>query len=318
MRARAAKLGAHACLLLLAALCGLRGSLAAAQDTEEEWDAILLLEPASKAARPPRYVKHAKHRKRGGGARIKPQTWHAECTDDFALHAGHAFPPLVVHVVGQPDPYVITAQSADGKFDETAHALARDAFGGWESGPSVHPRLLELIYRATRHFNAPSIHLISGLRNDRKASRHSHGMAADIVLPGVRDADLAAFFREQGFTGVGTYPRSGFVHIDVREASYFWVDRSSPNKRNKVSQVRGSESKAVDEEALARGDQPTVNPDVLQSALERRAAKRRPKKKRRNMAAKKSRPRAPAARSSAASKTSPPPFADASSAAAAE
>ncbi len=291
------KLRAASCMLSLAMLCNVTASRTAAQDSDEDWDAILL-EPAStggndgqdgndgndgndtKRSKSPRYVRH--RGKRGGANKpINPRTWHGPRPDDFALHAGHAVPPLVVHVVGQPEPFVITAQSAQGTFDEAAQAVARDAFGGWEGGPSLHARLLELVYLATRHFNAPSIHLISGLRNDRKASRHSHGMAADIVLPGVRDADLAAFFRAQGFTGVGTYPRSGFVHIDVRETSYFWVDRSPPNKRWKVSQVRGTESKAVDQEALARGAQPTLNPEGLQRALEVRAVKRRPKKKRR-------------------------------------
>ena len=31
-----------------------------------------------------------------------------------------------------------------------------------------------------------------------------------------------------GFVGVGVYPVSGFVHLDVRERSYFWVDTSGP------------------------------------------------------------------------------------------
>ncbi len=265
-------------LTLLAALLTLPTGRVAAQDSDEDWDAILLREPEPKRPREPKFVRHARHRKGGGGTRINPNSWHAKSPHDFALHEGHAFTPLVIHVVGQTEPYVLVPDNEEGAFGEAAHATAREAFGGWEGGPSPHPRLLELIYSAILHFKASSIHLISGMRNDRKASRHSHGMAADIVLPGVRDDALAAFFRAQGFVGVGTYPRSGFVHIDVRDASYFWVDRSPPNKHWRVSQVRADESRAADQAAIARGQIPAVNPDGLTHALAVRVAKRRPKR----------------------------------------
>ena len=36
-----------------------------------------------------------------------------------------------------------------------------------------------------------------------------------------------------GFVGVGIYPTSQFVHVDVRPRSYFWIDNSGPGKRNR-------------------------------------------------------------------------------------
>lgn len=269
-------LSAFVASLTLLMLCCFSASHARADDDESDWDTILLLEPEAPEAKPSgrRKGSRQKARRGKGGSETAQRNWHREDPADFALHEGHALPPLVIHVVGQPVPYVIDAQTDEGGFDEAARAKADEAFGSYEGGPSLHPRLLDLIYRATRHFGAASIHLVSGIRRDRQASRHSHGMAADIVLPGVKDEDLAAYFREQGFTGVGTYPRSGFVHIDVREASYFWVDRSPPNKRWKVVQVRAGESKAADEAALARGETPTLDPQALQQALSSRGKRR--------------------------------------------
>ncbi len=43
-------------------------------------------------------------------------------------------------------------------------------------------------------------------------------------------AALAAYLRTGARVGVGVYthPRTQFVHLDVREASYHWTDASPP------------------------------------------------------------------------------------------
>jgi hypothetical protein len=184
---------------------------------------------------------------------------------------------LIFRVDGKDEnTYVLKPSSALGGFEDPEQlAIAKKAFGSWEGGPTPHPRTLNLIYAAVLHFDVPYVHLISGIRKDRGGSRHSHGLAADVVLPGVDDEELAAFFRAQGFVGVGTYPRSGFVHVDTRDQSYFWIDRSSPGRRGKVVQVRAEEAKTVDEAALVRGNSGFVNPPRLQKALNIRAVRRR-------------------------------------------
>lgn len=189
--------------------------------------------------------------------------------------SGLALRPLVLRVQTHPEPFVLTPSGPEGGFDESQLALAKEAFGSWPKGPTPHPRVLELVYAATLYFDVPYVYLISGIRKDRGGSRHSHGLAADVVLPGVLDDDLAAFFRAQGFVGVGTYPRSGFVHVDTRDKSYFWIDHSLPNRRGRVVTVRADEAEAVDEAAVARGNDGFVNPPRLQKALRVRAAKKR-------------------------------------------
>jgi hypothetical protein len=66
---------------------------------------------------------------------------------------------------------------------------------------------------------------------------------------------------------VGVYTRSGFVHVDVRDRSFFWLDPSPPDKHLKIQAVRAEEAKAADDAALARGQDSFVNPPKLQKAL---------------------------------------------------
>jgi hypothetical protein len=120
--------------------------------------------------------------------------------------------------------------------------------------------LLELVYRAVRFYRAPYVHVISGYRETRSTSRHNQCRAMDIVLPGVSDGRLVRFFRRQGYAGVGQYPVSGFVHVDVRERSYFWVDRSAPGRRSRPRRVASGEALLRDRQAERRGEEPV--PDL--------------------------------------------------------
>jgi hypothetical protein len=49
---------------------------------------------------------------------------------------------------------------------------------------------------------------------------------------------------------------SGFVHLDVRDRSYFWVDSSGPGKRNRTRGILGDLAAKSDARAAARGDHP--------------------------------------------------------------
>jgi hypothetical protein len=204
--------------------------------------------------------------------------WHSPWAEDGRSKMAGLAPPLIIHPVhplgANPTPYVLLPESTDGGFSEAQIAVASQAWDSWEGGPRVSERLLNLIYHAAMHFDVFHVHLISGVRHDRGGSRHSHALAADIVLPGVSDEDLATYFRAQGFCGVGIYTRAGFVHIDTRDTSYFWLDWSLPGKRNRQQQILGDQAKAADEAAVARGQGKFVNPPKLQKALEARLRKR--------------------------------------------
>lgn len=201
------------------------------------------------------------------------KSWH-DAMPKEGTHLG--VPTLTLRPVGRAgQPVVLAPLSIEGGFDAAQRALASEALGSWSTGPTVAERLIDLIYAAARQFDVFQVHVVSGVRRDRSGSRHSHGLAADIVLPGVDDEELAAYFRAQGFVGVGVYTRAGFVHIDVREKSFFWIDRSPPGRRYRIQQVRADEAKAADEAAVARGQTGFVNPTRLQKALNTRAKRRR-------------------------------------------
>ncbi len=203
------------------------------------------------------------------------EKWHAEAPPEMcAQFKATAIPDLVFEIQGKDLTYVLRPRGRNGGWSDDQLAIAKEAFGSWQGGPTPHARTLDLVYAATLHFGCPYVTLISGIRKDRGGSRHSHGLAADIVLPGVQDEDLAAYFRAQGFVGVGTYPRAGFVHVDTRDQSFFWIDRSKPNQHGKVVQVRKDESAAADEAARERGMSGFVNPPRLQRALRVRAVKK--------------------------------------------
>jgi uncharacterized protein YcbK (DUF882 family) len=120
----------------------------------------------------------------------------------------------------------------------------------------VEPRLLDVVYRIQREFDAPEIRVVSGYRtpHGRRGSNHGKGRAMDVVVPGATDADVARFAREEGFVGVGIYPVSGFVHVDVRDRSYFWVDASGPGRRNRERGILGDLAAKSDAAAAARGE----------------------------------------------------------------
>jgi hypothetical protein len=291
-------------------------------ESTEDWDSLLLLTPpegasegtiesapAADEAKEPEKKKRSRRARKdkkkaetSAYARMR-DSWHTAVVEDGSwADAGDGSTSLTMKGVGRDEPVVITPEGEHGGFDAGDITFASMALGGWDGGPEVHPRLLDLIYQAARHFHVGTVNVVSGIRKDRQGSRHSHGLAADIVLPGVDDEELAAFFREQGFVGVGTYPKGGFVHIDVREQSYFWIDKSAPgSRRSRVHQVRAEEARAMDEAARARGVEPHDNPVKLKKVLHARAKRRNEKG-----AAKRKHAARPAAAESAPAQPPPP------------
>ncbi|MGB0679011.1 MAG: YcbK family protein, partial [Polyangiales bacterium] len=170
----------------------------------------------------------------------------------------HDPPPLVIRFVGQQSEVTLSPKDDAGHFDDDSVTVAAQAWRSRRTGSthSVHPRLLMLLYRAVRRFRAPYLYLVSGYRvaRSRSTSRHRFGRAADVVLPGVSLTRLAAFFRRQGFVGVGLYPQSAFVHIDVRHQSAFWIDRSAPGRRGRPRTHLRQLAKRMDRQAEARGE----------------------------------------------------------------
>lgn len=100
--------------------------------------------------------------------------------------------------------------------------------------PDPPARLVELLARISDHFGGRTIHVISGHRSPggytRDTSQHLRGHALDLRIEGVPNPELRDYARTFDHVGVGYYPRSTFVHVDVRDRSAYWVDWSRPGE----------------------------------------------------------------------------------------
>src|SRR5690606_26670455 len=76
------------------------------------------------------------------------------------------------------------------------------------------------------------IRLVSGYRTSSyvKDSRHRHSSAVDFSIPGVPNSAVRDYLLQLGNVGVGYYPNSTFVHLDVRARSAYWVDYAGPGE----------------------------------------------------------------------------------------
>lgn len=158
----------------------------------------------------------------------------------------------------------VTPLRADGGFDAPAREALSNVLGDPRANrhTEMDQRLLDVIYHLAQHFRVGQVNVISGYRAAARRSNHALGRAADVALPGVGDEALARYAREMGFLGVGVYPHSGFVHIDVRTHSFFWVEgrarrRARGRRRSSgIREVHGDVARRADEAARARGVRP--------------------------------------------------------------
>jgi uncharacterized protein YcbK (DUF882 family) len=99
----------------------------------------------------------------------------------------------------------------------------------------IDPRLVTLAGIVSNHFGSRKLEVISGFRPYRTTqytqhSNHNVGKAMDFRIVGVPNEVLRDFCRTLHNVGVGYYPNSTFVHMDVRPTSAFWIDYSKPGE----------------------------------------------------------------------------------------
>jgi uncharacterized protein YcbK (DUF882 family) len=223
--------------------------------------------PAAKAPPPAKPTKPAqKPMIAAKAAPAKPgyatyvRTWHAQAEGTPETDA-QGRPLLVLTTLMGRDRVAVPAASDAGGFgahdlDRVSEVLREPSSGNRHP---VEARLVDVLYQLQTHFHAQELRVVSGYRTPRRGrgSNHGKGRAADIVVPGASDQDVATFARRLGFVGVGIYPTSGFVHVDVRDRSYFWVDASGPGRKNRERGILGDLAKQSDADAAARGEHGT-------------------------------------------------------------
>lgn len=106
---------------------------------------------------------------------------------------------------------------------------------------AMNPRLVRVLYQVGKHYPGRRVEVVSGYRHPSVAknprSPHMQGVACDFRIAGVKNAELRDYLRHNfEKVGVGYYPNSSFVHLDIRkDHSAFWIDYSGPGERANYS-----------------------------------------------------------------------------------
>jgi hypothetical protein len=159
---------------------------------------------------------------------------------------------------------VVTKVSAPVRLYADSGEVDDDARAAFERVAALHDdephvlaeRLEQLVFKAAYHFKAARVSIVSGFR--AHAGRHGSGEALDFKLDGVYAGTLAAYLRSLGHVGVGiyTHPRTQFVHLDVREQSYYWLDASPPGVKWRERQLWDPRAAKRDEAWTPESDLP--------------------------------------------------------------
>ena len=137
-------------------------------------------------------------------------------------------------LAGNEDTLSVDIFNDDGSYDSDAlkdldHVLRCKRT---EVEKPIDPRLYVVLSHIYDHFQKP-LEVVSGFRNQRReTSFHFKGSASDIRIAGVAPKKIRDFANslDAGGMGIGLYPRSQFVHVDVRPMpSYRWIDNARPN-----------------------------------------------------------------------------------------
>jgi uncharacterized protein YcbK (DUF882 family) len=128
---------------------------------------------------------------------------------------------------------------------DVSHFLDRTAD---QSAPLLHPQLLRKIQLIADRFSGRRLEIVSAYRppaNERQTgSRHAQAKAVDFRVDGVTNERLRDAARRLGNVGVGYYPNSTFVHLDVRETPGFWVDWSRPGEAPRYAPLNRNRRRA--------------------------------------------------------------------------
>lgn len=155
-----------------------------------------------------------------------------ENVDDFAKAIARG----VTDYISQDSNTVSQPESYQSKYFSEAETQCHCGCGGNVINPLLLQKLdqlrdmiggpleLSCAYRCAAH-NAE----VGGVAN----SQHVLGNAADVLVPDYNHCNtvdqLAWYAKQVGFDGIGTYPASGFVHVDIRNdgkspGQYRWTE----------------------------------------------------------------------------------------------
>ncbi|MEP7052427.1 MAG: LysM peptidoglycan-binding domain-containing protein [Pseudomonadota bacterium] len=150
-----------------------------------------------------------------------------------------------------------------GKVSTTAETEVSKLFGAVGTRPETDPRLIKLLSKVSDKFGSRPIRIVSGYRTRSfyQDSRHKLSCAVDFSIPGVDNTVVRDYLRTLPAAGVGYYPNSSFVHLDVRDTATYWVDYAGPGEapRKTLGHDRDRDQEAegdLQDPEVTEGDRP--------------------------------------------------------------
>ena len=174
---------------------------------------------------------------------------------------------FTVELVNTGETVDVAINLATGELDADTYRRLRHFMRCQRTGAEspIDPRLLDLLYRISQRTHQ-KIQIVSGFRapmfSMATLSYHTRGMAADIRIPGMTPLMVRDLAESMGVGGLGYYPVSGFVHVDVREERRRWIDYGR-NRQDGEGAEHGpehGEPTEVADDLAATGKAPTIAP----------------------------------------------------------
>lgn len=165
--------------------------------------------------------------------------------------------------------YVLTRR---GKVTTRAEDSIEHVLASWRTGTEheIDPRLIQLVVKVSDTFGGRPIRVVSGYREHSFAveSKHKVGRAFDFSIPGIPNSIVRDYLRTLPRVGVGYYPNSTHVHMDVREESAYWVDESAPGEPPRYANRGESEPEAAAAEGASSGEAAEARTDSEPSRVQ--------------------------------------------------
>ena len=123
----------------------------------------------------------------------------------------------------------------------------------------IDARLVTLLAAVSDRFGGREMTVVSGFRpyspgQHSRHSNHNEGRAIDFSIKGIANEAVRDFCRTFRNVGVGYYPNSLFVHLDVRDGNAYWVDYAAPGQAPRYRAPDGKDDDDDDADAIASVD----------------------------------------------------------------
>jgi uncharacterized protein YcbK (DUF882 family) len=185
----------------------------------------------------------------------------AAATARVVQTAGARFGKFVVQSVNTNEEVEVTLNLDTGEVDAAGYARLRHFMRCQRTTAEtpIDPRLIELLYKISQR-TRQKIQMVSGFRAPMFSlatlSYHTRGMAADIRIPGMTPLMVRDLAESMGVHGLGYYPVSGFVHVDVRDDNARWTDYGQNRQDGEGTEHGPSHGEEVRRGEVAAGSGP--------------------------------------------------------------